>query len=247
VDINYQELIKVLLDKKSHEDIADEIYPLEESDIEAIHKGIDSLDLRERMDIKSHQIVSEKACSQLNIYFDRNGIWESLIKCRHRNGLFELITRNNEVFYELLKVAQILDQEEDLRRFDINVKLSEIKRSGSESEREFIESTRKIVWQNYLDLIDMSRRWDKIKSSFRLIESNQVIWNDLFDRLEITVEDANFTVHTHNILSRAGIKTLGQLSAYSEKELLEFRRLGIKSLAEIKNELAKHKLELKKE
>lgn|GEM_PF-1635243 len=245
MDINYQELIKVLLGKKSHEDITDEIFPLQESDIEAINKGIDSLDLWERMRIKNHQIVSEKACSQMNIYFDRNGIWERLIKCRHRNRLFRFIARNNVLFYELLKVAQILDQEEDLCRFDINIKLSEIKRPESESEREFIESTSEIVWQNYLDLVNMSRRWDKIKSIFRLIKPNKVL-NDLFSRLEIPVIDVNFTVHTQNTLRRAGIETLGQLRTYSEKELLEIRRLGVKSLAEIKKILANHNLELKK-
>ncbi len=56
-------------------------------------------------------------------------------------------------------------------------------------------------------------------------------------KLLISVDDLNLSARSHNCLTRASVKYLGDLVLMSEKELAEVRNLGKKSLDEIKDKM----------
>ena len=52
-------------------------------------------------------------------------------------------------------------------------------------------------------------------------------------KLETSIDDLDFSVRAYNCLKRAGINTLGDLTAKSETEMMKIRNLGKKSLKEV--------------
>ena len=63
--------------------------------------------------------------------------------------------------------------------------------------------------------------------------------------LEMTIEELDLTVRSHNCLKRAGITTVQQLTQKTEEEMMKVRNLGTKSLVEIKQKLLSLGLGLK--
>ncbi|MCL2756181.1 MAG: hypothetical protein FWE45_04000 [Firmicutes bacterium] len=54
-------------------------------------------------------------------------------------------------------------------------------------------------------------------------------------KLDMTIEELEFTTRTENVLVRAGKRTLGDLVIMSEKDLMRVRNLGARSFNEIVN------------
>ena len=52
-------------------------------------------------------------------------------------------------------------------------------------------------------------------------------------KIETSIDDLDFSVRAYNCLKRAGINTLGDLTAKSEVEMMKIRNLGKKSLKEV--------------
>ena len=52
-------------------------------------------------------------------------------------------------------------------------------------------------------------------------------------KLEISIDDLDFSVRAYNCLKRAGVKTLGDLTEKTELEMMKIRNLGKKSLKEV--------------
>ena len=52
-------------------------------------------------------------------------------------------------------------------------------------------------------------------------------------KLDVAIEDLDFSVRTYNCLKRAGINSIGDLVARSEDEMMKVRNLGKKSLDEV--------------
>ena len=52
-------------------------------------------------------------------------------------------------------------------------------------------------------------------------------------KLETSIDDLDFSVRAYNCLKRAGVNTLGDLTAKSELEMMKVRKLGKKSLKEV--------------
>ena len=52
-------------------------------------------------------------------------------------------------------------------------------------------------------------------------------------KLETSIDDLDFSVRAYNCLKRAGVNTLGYLTAKSEVEMMKIRNLGKKSLKEV--------------
>lgn len=52
-------------------------------------------------------------------------------------------------------------------------------------------------------------------------------------KLDVAIEDLDFSVRTYNCLKRAGINSIGDLVARSEDEMIKVRNLGKKSLEEV--------------
>jgi len=62
--------------------------------------------------------------------------------------------------------------------------------------------------------------------------------------LDSKIEELDFSVRTYNCLKKENINTIGELVQLSEKQLLEIRNLGQKSLDEIKEKLVDRGLTL---
>ncbi|MDD5382170.1 MAG: DNA-directed RNA polymerase subunit alpha [Candidatus Margulisbacteria bacterium] len=65
--------------------------------------------------------------------------------------------------------------------------------------------------------------------------------------LEMTIEDLELSARSLNCLKKAGIKTVGELIANSEADLMKHKNFGSKSLDEVREKLAEYKLALKGE
>ena len=52
-------------------------------------------------------------------------------------------------------------------------------------------------------------------------------------KLETSIDDLDFSVRAYNCLKRAGVNTIGDLTAKSEVEMMKIRNLGKKSLKEV--------------
>jgi len=63
--------------------------------------------------------------------------------------------------------------------------------------------------------------------------------------LAMNVEDLELSSRSLNCLKGAGIKTVGELIANSEDELMKFKNFGAKSLVEVREKLSEYKLKLK--
>lgn len=56
--------------------------------------------------------------------------------------------------------------------------------------------------------------------------------------LSTRIEHLDFTIRTHNCLSREGLHTIGDVLAYSDMQLLDIRYFGTKCLIEVKEKFA---------
>ena len=73
---------------------------------------------------------------------------------------------------------------------------------------------------------------NKFKSEFvKFMNAKQE--DSKLKKLETSIDDLDFSVRAYNCLKRAGINTLGDLTAKSETEMMKIRNLGKKSLKEV--------------
>ena len=65
--------------------------------------------------------------------------------------------------------------------------------------------------------------------------------------LEMSIEDLELSARSLNCLKKAQVKTVGELIANSEADLMKFKNFGQKSLDEVREKLTEYKLALKGE
>jgi DNA-directed RNA polymerase subunit alpha len=65
--------------------------------------------------------------------------------------------------------------------------------------------------------------------------------------LDMNIEDLELSARSLNCLKKAQVKTVGELIANSEPDLMKFKNFGTKSLTEVREKLAEYKLALKGE
>jgi DNA-directed RNA polymerase alpha subunit len=83
-----------------------------------------------------------------------------------------------------------------------------------------------------------------------LFNGNTKMRKDFFERndlLKTPIGELNLSVRTYNCFYLARIKTLEDLTMYTEKELMKLRNFGKIGLIEIKNLLEQYNLSLKVE
>ena len=66
-------------------------------------------------------------------------------------------------------------------------------------------------------------------------------------KLETSIDDLDFSVRAYNCLKRAGVNTLGDLTAKSELEMMKVRNLGKKSLREVMEKVKEMGLKFREE
>ncbi len=64
--------------------------------------------------------------------------------------------------------------------------------------------------------------------------------------LQLPIEELDLSVRSYNCLKRAGVNTIGELTAKTDEEMIKVRNLGKKSLEEVKQKLAQFGLSLRK-
>lgn len=96
------------------------------------------------------------------------------------------------------------------------------------------------IMSDHLNLfIDMT---DSVRSVEIMVEKD----NDVSEKvLQMTVDDLDLSVRSYNCLRRNSITTVEQLTQLTEKDMLQVRNLGSKSLEEVKKKLADYGLSLK--
>lgn len=68
--------------------------------------------------------------------------------------------------------------------------------------------------------------------------------NEIVKSLILKIEDLPFGTHTKNVLSRAKIKTLGDLVQYEFTDIVKFEGFGSKCISELKSILNEHNLSM---
>jgi len=229
-------------------------------DLFNLEKPLSIKEIADMEGISYESIARAKANARRRLidYLKRHRVWYDLCLYNH-DKLIELIHENYRIFFELSKVAQLFDQDVELHRFHIEYKLRHIE--PSISEKESIRKKIKIAQQNLDDLHRLYRFWIKLKRGLHLVEPDKRIAQLLETIVEENAETekpteryilnsyygdgVNFNSNLVNVLARNGI-AFNMLNGYSEKELLKICGIGPKSIARIKEILAKHNLELKK-
>ena len=116
----------------------------------------------------------------------------------------------------------------------------EIESDGSISPREAVVEAANIVNQHmaaFMVLLDEEQPEEE--SIFAVVEEEE---NTDLDR---KIEDLDLSVRSYNCLMRADIRSVRQLVDYSERDLLNIRNFGVKSIEEVKDKLEAMDLSLK--
>ena len=101
--------------------------------------------------------------------------------------------------------------------------------------------------------IDIDKLVDKIADRvihIMLFNGNTKMRKEFFERndlLKTPLTEFNLSVRTYNCFDYPNIKTLGDLTNLTEKELMKVRNFGKKGLIEIKNLLEEYNLSFKVE
>lgn len=116
----------------------------------------------------------------------------------------------------------------------------EIESDGSITPREAVVEAANIINQHmaaFMMLLDEEQPEEE--SIFAVVEEEE---NTDLDR---KIEDLDLSVRSYNCLMRADIKYVRQLVDYSERDLLNIRNFGVKSIEEVKDKLESMDLSLK--
>lgn len=76
----------------------------------------------------------------------------------------------------------------------------------------------------------------------RFVYTDKKYISQFKENYRITIEDAEFSVRTHNVLTQAGFKHLEELVNMGVKDLLKYKNMGSKSIKEISKKLVDLKL-----
>lgn len=107
----------------------------------------------------------------------------------------------------------------------------EIETNGALKPYEAISLAAKILVEHlnmFVELTDMAVNME-VMSEAQSDTTNKV--------LDMTIEELDLSVRSYNCLKRAGIKTVQDLAAKSEDDMIKVRNLGKKSLKEVKEKL----------
>tara|TARA_R110002020_G_C15978563_1_gene748244 strand:+ start:24 stop:683 length:660 start_codon:yes stop_codon:yes gene_type:complete len=76
----------------------------------------------------------------------------------------------------------------------------------------------------------------------RLVYTDKKYISQFKENYRFTIEDAEFSVRTHNCLTQAGFKHLEALVHMTDRDLLKYKNMGLKSIREIRKKLVDLKL-----
>ena len=133
------------------------------------------------------------------------------------DSIYTPVTKVN-YFVENTRVGQITDYD----------KLSlEVWTNGTINVREALSVAAKILTEHLNLFVDLSEKENPVTIMF---EDDK---KDPSAKLEMTIEELDLSVRSFNCLKRAGINTVGDLTAKTEDDMMKVRNLGKKSLEEV--------------
>lgn len=143
------------------------------------------------------------------------------------------------IFSPIKKVNFSVEDTRVGQKTDYDRLILEIWTRGSITPSQAISLSAKVLSDHLSLFINLSESTNDIEI---MIEKEEDTKDNV---LEMTIEELDLTVRSHNCLKRAGIITVQQLTQKTEEEMMKVRNLGTKSLVEIKQKLTSLGLGLK--
>jgi len=143
------------------------------------------------------------------------------------------------IFSPIKKVNFSVEDTRVGQKTDYDKLILEVWTRGSITPSQAISLSAKVLSDHLSLFINLSEATNDIEI---MIEKEEDTKDNI---LEMTIEELDLTVRSHNCLKRAGIITVEQLTEKTEEEMMKVRNLGTKSLVEIKQKLASLGLGLK--
>ncbi|MDD2492174.1 MAG: DNA-directed RNA polymerase subunit alpha [Eubacteriales bacterium] len=143
------------------------------------------------------------------------------------------------IFSPIKKVNFSVEDTRVGQKTDYDRLILEVWTRGSITPSQAISLSAKVLADHLSLFINLSESTNDIEI---MIEKEEDTKDNI---LELTIEELDLTVRSHNCLKRAGIITVNQLTQRTEEEMMKVRNLGTKSLVEIKQKLASLGLGLK--
>lgn len=143
------------------------------------------------------------------------------------------------IFSPIKKVNFTVEDTRVGQKTDYDRLILEVWTRGSITPSQAISLSAKVLSDHLSLFINLSEATNDIEI---MIEKEEDTKDSVLD---MTVEELDLTVRSHNCLKRAGIVTVSELILKTEEEMMKVRNLGTKSLEEIKQKLASLDLSLK--
>lgn len=143
------------------------------------------------------------------------------------------------IFSPIKKVNFTVEDTRVGQKTDYDRLILEVWTRGSITPSQAISLSAKVLADHLSLFINLSESTNDIEI---MIEKEEDTKDNV---LEMTIEELDLTVRSHNCLKRAGIVSVQELILRTEEEMMKVRNLGTKSLVEIKQKLASLGLGLK--
>lgn len=143
------------------------------------------------------------------------------------------------IFSPIRQVNFVVEDTRVGQKTDYDKLILEVWTRGSILPSEAISLSAKVLADHLSLFINLSESNNEIEI---MIEKEEDSKDNVLD---MTIEEMDLTVRSHNCLKRAGIVTVSQLTEKTEEDMMKVRNLGTKSLVEIKQKLASLGLGLK--
>ena len=145
----------------------------------------------------------------------------------------------DSIFTPVKKVNFTVDNTRVGQVTDFDKLTLELWTDGSITPEEGVSIGAKIMQEHLNLFIGLGSDVDEMEFMIEKDEDRKV------KALEMTIEDLELSVRSFNCLKRASINTVEELTQRSEEDMMKVRNLGMKSLVEVKNKLAKLGLSIK--
>lgn len=147
----------------------------------------------------------------------------------------------DSVYTPVLKVNYKVENTRVGQITDYDRLILEVWTNGTVSAKAVVALAAKVLTEHFNLFVEMTQ---EAKDASIIIEKEE---DNKEKRLEMTIEELDFSVRSFNCLKRAGINTVGELINKTEEEIIRVRNLGKKSLEEVETKIASLGLSLRRE
>ncbi len=219
----------------------------EEIKLELHHKGIGKVTAGEFQETSKAKIVN-KDCFLLEMTEDKEihievwvGIGRGYVREdeQNTNGKPKGVIPIDSIYSPIRKVNFYVEKERVGEKIDYDRLVIEISTNGSITPEDSLYLSAKILRDYYDRMVKFEKEPEYIEEE--TIDPELLKMEKL---LNMKVEELEISIRVANCLAAGKIKTIGELVAKSETEMLRYRNFGKKSLDEVKTLLEKYDLAL---